>query len=416
MLKRILLFILLQVARTLECVSEYQFMDKYLAYNPQSTWTSLFGNEIGRDSSGVAYKIPLKDESSAVLKKIQITSLSLDKVRAEAEVQERMNEVLAEAEMQKRMNDAAPSSTAAIYDCIQDDTNKYIMTEFVPFALDHPDTEGQDDEANSEPRLADFREFHPFIRLKYYMLLIEGLADIHDKGYVHNDIKRENIMFGTLPEPYIRYIDFGCACGLHDYPRCGTQAYMDSEFLYFFQQIRCLEDEDENLNQIVEAYEQRDDNYMTDIFALALTIYRIEFAPSFDGLDDTLVKKKDIIKDRDIWANQVANPEWVEASNINFCYIPKGKKKTDKVCFHDIIKRMINHRRSSVEPASRAQQPTIENADNPTLTSQLAREITRIYNSHKNNMTVVEKLFIEAEEKRALVSQPSETSEVRVLI
>jgi serine/threonine protein kinase len=286
MLKRILLFIFLQVARTLECVFKDQFMERYKTDYPESEWTSLFRHVIGKGSFGVVYKIPFDKQRSAVLKRIPISLRSLDEFRAEAE-------------MQKRMNDIAPNSTPEMYYCIEGDTDNYIVMDFVPYALERSYKGGQDDEANSGLRLVDFRRFHPFIRLIYYKLLIEGLADIHDNGYVHNDIKRGNIMFGTLPQPYIRYIDFGFVCGLHDDPQGGTPEYMDSVFLYKFQQSKHSENRI-LVNEIVEAYKQRDDNYMTDIFALALTIYRIESAPSFDSSARILVEKDEIIRERDI--------------------------------------------------------------------------------------------------------------------
>jgi len=124
----------------------------------------------------------------------------------------------------------------------------------------------------------------------------------------------------------------------------------------------------------------------------------------------------------------MADHKWAFDRGINLCYSPDGEN-TDLVCFHDIIKRMTNHQRSSVksevnflanlnsaEPASRAQQPTIENAHKKTLTRQLADDITQIYKSNLKSMQNVLNRFIEDEELRAHVSQLPETSEVRVLI
>lgn len=49
----------------------------------------------------------------------------------------------------------------------------------------------------------------------YLRMLLQGLAGIHEKGFLHNDIKEDNILVSPSFDD-IRIIDFGCALKIRD--------------------------------------------------------------------------------------------------------------------------------------------------------------------------------------------------------
>lgn len=64
--------------------------------------------------------------------------------------------------------------------------------------------------------------------------IIAGLSYIHGKGFVHRDIKMENILFIDTKSPKIKISDFGLAINIEDprltlKQRCGTTHYMAPE-------------------------------------------------------------------------------------------------------------------------------------------------------------------------------------------
>jgi len=53
--------------------------------------------------------------------------------------------------------------------------------------------------------------------VKYFLLTMEELSALHDKGIIHGDIKENNIMISTKGnEPKVIFIDFGCSYFLTD--------------------------------------------------------------------------------------------------------------------------------------------------------------------------------------------------------
>lgn len=64
-----------------------------------------------------------------------------------------------------------------------------------------------------------------------------GLRCIHERSYLHRDIKLENVVFGKIDDlGTLKLIDFGLAVSLNDpiaFSVCGTPGYIAPEILQF---------------------------------------------------------------------------------------------------------------------------------------------------------------------------------------
>jgi serine/threonine protein kinase len=66
---------------------------------------------------------------------------------------------------------------------------------------------------------------------KFTSSLTRTLVEIHRKGFVHNDIKPQNILYhGTFEDPYFELADFGGAAKLWSLFCIGTRKYLPPEF------------------------------------------------------------------------------------------------------------------------------------------------------------------------------------------
>lgn len=181
--------------------------------------------------------------------------------------------------------------------------NPYILMEFFPGG-------------NLKMRLT---RKHDIVREKTHSIILQaarGLASINDKGWVHRDVKPDNILLNSAGE--VRVIDFALAQRIHRGEKwftffrkksttSGTRSYMSPEQIL-----------NRNLDE------------RADVYSFGATIYEVVTGkPPFRGSSPNDLLTKHL---RDVpLAPRVANPEVTDAmSDLIYRMLSKDKKDRPK--------------------------------------------------------------------------------------
>lgn len=101
--------------------------------------------------------------------------------------------------------------------------------------------------------------------------IVPVLQDLHQKGFVHRDVKPQNIMI--TPDRHYKLIDFGVSCSFQDQPQ-GIQCRFDGLGTPGFKPPEIAQQGSLNAVDILIGYRQL---LAADVFMLGVTLYYILF-------------------------------------------------------------------------------------------------------------------------------------------
>ena len=220
--------------------------------------------------------------------------------------------------------------------------------------------------------------------------MFEGLEKIHEAKYVHNDVKPANILFEVVPVPTIKIIDFGFAEPFDNYPLAGTPIYNDAVKIDFYKSYNKLNFQKSKIKHR-EEFKKRQDHYMTDIWALAVSIFWIEQIPSPQQYPIEKFNGEDFIRPYERLAHSIRDDKWLKERKLNFCADSEGLNKP-MVCFIDVIRKMTGFDRKSVVdtwsirsnriyPKKELSEAEKGNQAQPPITMKdLVKDMQRIFN------------------------------------
>lgn len=188
---------------------------KESARNDMSKYVGLkelinFEDRIGRGAFGSVYKIKFANKKASV-KAYYISS--------EREYQETSGQYAKEIQAIEKMQDNKDGKgntskvTFEYYGCAQDDNYLYIVQELLYRDLEDKDIKSMIRSATKK------------VRIGVYIKIAEALALMHKKGFIHEDVKRSNIMVRSkkdkLAELEFRIVDFGTASPINGKGKTG---------------------------------------------------------------------------------------------------------------------------------------------------------------------------------------------------
>jgi serine/threonine protein kinase len=154
----------------------------------------------------------------------------------------------------------------------------------------------------------------PVVRVDVYQQMMAGIAELHEAGIIHQDVKENNFGWrkkegSDKGERVVKIFDYGLSTFHGRYSTKGAKIYRD--------QIKIQIDED-SLAYDQSTLENRKDHFLTDVHALGVMIYRMEN----DLGDSDLFSDKKFIGSclyfRKL-AKNVADKEWVIRRKVNLC-------------------------------------------------------------------------------------------------
>jgi len=157
--------------------------------------------------------------------------------------------------------------------------------------------------------------------------VLQGLNDMHQKGYIHRDLKPDNILFNHLGNPLLA--DFGISAYLNN--RFTARNWLNGKVNEVWGTVQYMPPE-----QLKDVVKYTDTGNFTDIFAFGVTLYetvtqgRMPFGEfqSFAG-------------DPNAYVSKVRKGEWIDVKK----YKPNVSPTIEKViygCLHPDIKKRFN--------------------------------------------------------------------------
>ncbi len=215
-----------------------------------------------------------------------------------------------------------------IYGCYRHGKTDYLVMEFIPGNL-NPAIIYRNQEIKkirSKYNIWGFTTLEPLERMRIYLQMAEGLAEIHSKGIVHGDIKPENMLMSEVSaNGWLYIVDYGLSTE-GTCPPTTSAKYADLEFI---ESLKAS-----SLNS--RKYECGD---RQDIYALALSIFEIEtainpnqFKIMWEVNGHKFTSFENIIE---IIHKDVSSMLWCQNTAINF------RDTKSELTFESLISQMI---------------------------------------------------------------------------
>lgn len=167
----------------------------------------------------------------------------------------------------------------------------------------------------------------------YFKKMVEKLARIHKEGFVHNDVKPENMVIASLTDVDVDYIDFGSMKPANKHTIEGTRAFMHPA------KLECITSMKLGIKSLkIEAYKElkKVDPYKFDVWALGVTFYYL-LHPASAWIDHTNLSFYHWYEEISDFVERVFESKWIKTWDDKLCH---GFFKPP--CFSDIMKSMIN--------------------------------------------------------------------------
>jgi serine/threonine protein kinase len=192
--------------------------------------------------------------------------------------------------------------------------------------------------ALKEPHFVDL---DPIVRIDIYRQMIAAVAELHEAGIVHNDVKGNNFVWARKKdskrnERVVKIIDFGLATFKGEASSRGANMYKDQVKYQIFLDER---------DNVPSALRNRKDHFLADVHALAMMIYRME---NEDQELAVLSENQSTLDSCFYWrsSKKLADKKWVINRGLNLC------DEKGKACFWKIIAAMVNPRSLEKEDQS----------------------------------------------------------------
>lgn len=174
------------------------------------------------------------------------------------------------------------------FDCFQENDNRFVVMESLPCTFNTLISNPKQPSGVIPVRKSicekNFTDLPAGVQFFYIWQMIKVLAQIHDLGYVHHDIKPENLAL-TANGIEVKYLDFGLMDRTKNTSTAGTLAFMHPLKLL----LRAYH-KDQNEDELHKAWTKvkRLDQTKADIWSLGITILLLlkpEFKIPIDNKD-----------------------------------------------------------------------------------------------------------------------------------
>lgn len=343
MKKYLILSLLISKLALLECVTQEKFIIDNQDKIGVSSWEQLTKSSvyISKGGMGSVFRIPwgldkLNNPQFAVIKE----ALSKDFIRTlKSEAQ-----ILHDLSVNKSI-----SLVPQFYACVEDEEKKgifapadksfYLIMEYAPYSFAHR-IRVEDGNYRESEGFKKFRAMSANIRFLLYKDIFEGLMQIHKAGYAHHDIKPENLVFTTTNDITAKIIDFGVATKIEYPSNAGTTCYLDAvanQSRFHFKNRK----NDIQSRKLANKFLQRKDHYKADIWALAVTIFVLEFPKALTYIKNLKLENANGADSIKFIANSIRQMNWKNKRRFNQC--------VGELCFGNILRRMTEYNRMPVE-------------------------------------------------------------------
>lgn len=335
----ILLSIAIVSLQAYPCVSSEEFSSNNSNKLSEADFVKLVWSEkskkLGEGSYGEVKRVPWNDES--LPERMRYIAVKMSQSSEDDKF------LLREVDFIDKFSKKDPIHFPNLIGCVKDTNGKiYLAIEYLNSSLETHDKNTSS--SNMNPVYTLFRKLPVASRLYAYSQLAKAASVMHEEGFVHHDIKPDNIVVKSLGErPRLKLIDFGITQSKKINYKLGTNIYLDKTKLMQNYPKKFLSSE-------IEKLEMRSDQTLADVFALIVTIYELEkswytinFNSGFSPLKylknyNTLINHRmDLIKSTD----------WMNQRGLNICSSNK------KVCFRDIVNSIMKSRRSEIQETSK---------------------------------------------------------------
>ena len=377
------------------CTDKQTFVDTFEIELGVRDWESLAKRfvEVGKGNFGTVYRIPFSSAGFAVLKKLSISNAN--------ERKKALEEVARHAKLLK--HESVRDFIPALYGCVNEGSEFYIIMEHIPYSFEYSiENPQKKDSLMLNPSFVEFWKFDEHVRFAYYKLMLEGLQKIHQAGFVLNDIKPGNILYSTFPDMAIKFIDFGFTGGLNEFPLGGSQFYNDVPKIEFFRRHKASSEYEQQA--IRNEYSNRNDNYMTDIWGLALTIYQVELPAWQPRINQSLYSNWRLMDSTQI-ADKIRQDKWIKNRNINFC---TKENRQPRICFLDVLGKMTDVTRDLLPDIIESYKLNGKPKGDKIMMTDLVTEMQMIYEDNEEQFEQPLKEFrsraVKTEAKRTLLN------------
>lgn len=246
-----------------------------------------------------------------------------------------------------------------------------------------------------------FQSLSPNLRFLVYKEIFDGLMRIHKAGYVHHDIKPENLVFTTNNDLGAKIIDFGVATPIDEGSNAGTEIYRDAvkSLSRYYNKRR---NDKPVYRDLLQKFKKRTDHYKADIWSLVVTILVLEFPQMLPEIKAMSFEDLNAEESAREIADVIRSIDWKEDCGFKLC--------VEKLCFGNILKRMTEYNRvpikfdnemsstndlrklAAIKQAVKAMKPE----DHITM-EKLFNDVNLIYTKHQVKLEQERKEFLYGE-------------------
>ena len=275
-------------------------------------------SKIGSGSNGSVSKISWNQELTIAVKKTVIYNRELQET---------------EGEYLQTLSMSESEFFPKFYGCFVSRNNLYFAMELLEGSLKTNYQSAEESEIHTIYN--EFWKLPAELRIDAYAQIAKAISLMHSIGYVHHDIKPENIGVKSLIErPQLKLIDFGLTEPIGTILTMGTPLYSTRVKLlyspyYSFRKDRVSRDSEIN-------------NDFADVLAFIVSIYEIENARSLTSVVEDLFPEDynyDFQKSIDNRGQKIADTEWMNNRGLDIC----TSDSEDQICFEHIIRSVMEY-------------------------------------------------------------------------
>jgi serine/threonine protein kinase len=308
------------------CITEDDFKIKFVKELDKREIKDLIGenNYLDKGSQGVLHKIEWEKEEGP-------NKFRVLKQQLHPNDETFLNEI----QVYETLGPLKLKHIPAYFGCVKYNDLYLILLEYIPF-MTAPLVWNKKGLASVSPFYKKFLNKPPTEHLRLYRGIADAIAELHDHGFVHNDIKPDNILikYDEKNEPVVVLVDFGFTSKHGMFIGSGTMEYMD------IYKTRYRQFKTDGNNAEMEKIEKMTNHFRADIWAFGVSIYEYEvneewsfqniFAEGSNNLDSIFTR----ISER------VFDPKLYKTINLDIC-------TEDKTSFIETLREMMASRELS---------------------------------------------------------------------